>query len=117
MSAETPTRHPDTPEARSPISGPATGQRTTGNPHPRPDSGIGTVAERRERYLADVPPLYRGQAGRAFTGASRATCVRVKCLDCCNYQRMEVRHCQVILCPLHPIRPYQPGEDDTGGEE
>src|SRR4051794_36517045 len=30
--------------------------------------------------------------------------IRLKCLDCCCYQRSEVRLCEAIGCPLWPFR-------------
>ena len=33
--------------------------------------------------------------------------VDAKCWDCSHGQRLEVTHCQVVLCPLHALRPWQ----------
>ena len=30
--------------------------------------------------------------------------IRAKCLDCCCGDRVEVKHCAVIHCDLHPYR-------------
>jgi hypothetical protein len=35
---------------------------------------------------------------------SRRNAVREKCLDCCGYERKEVRLCTAIHCPLYPYR-------------
>ena len=68
--------------------------------------------EKQKAYCRDVPPLYVGIVQRAFGGAaSPRQAIKAKCLDCCGYQRDEVRHCQVVLCPLHAHRPYQQGGD------
>ena len=98
------------PEAGSPAKPSTTGTLTPRVPYPAPDSGIGSIEERRARYLADVSTAYRGIVIKAFEGNSRAAGVKAKCLDCSNFQRVEVRHCTVILCPLHPYRPYQQDE-------
>jgi hypothetical protein len=46
----------------------------------------------------------------------RAKAIRLKCLDCSNYQYTEVRLCPVTDCPLWPYR-YGRGYEDpaTGG--
>ena len=64
--------------------------------------------EKQKAYCRDVPPLYVGIVRRAFDcAASPRQAIKAKCLDCCGYQRDEVRHCTVILCPLWAYRPYQ----------
>ena len=30
--------------------------------------------------------------------------IRQKCLDCCCYEKKEVRLCAAVNCPLHPYR-------------
>jgi hypothetical protein len=67
----------------------------------------GTIEADRAQYLATVPVSSRGILRRAFVGKSRAGAVKAKCLDCCHFDREEIANCLVILCPLHPYRPYQ----------
>ena len=66
-------------------------------------------ATRIQTYLDNaVPPLHRLVTERALTGQlARAAAVKVKCLSCCKFERDEVKHCAVVICPLHLIRPYQ----------
>lgn len=33
--------------------------------------------------------------------------IKLKCLDCCCWQREEITHCTVRQCGLWAIRPYQ----------
>lgn len=33
--------------------------------------------------------------------------LKLKCLDCGNFQTQEVKFCECYSCPLHAIRPYQ----------
>lgn len=33
--------------------------------------------------------------------------VKLKCLDCCCFDKEEVRRCSTITCPLHKIRPFK----------
>jgi hypothetical protein len=42
----------------------------------------------------------RGDGG--MTKITRAKAIRLKCLDCSNYQYQEVRLCPVTDCPLWP---------------
>jgi len=59
-------------------------------------------------FLRSVPTGSRGAVGRAFAGtASPRSAIKAKCLDCCHFERAEVAACTVILCPLHPYRPFQ----------
>jgi hypothetical protein len=62
----------------------------------------------RERYLAGVPISARGIVEKALQGASSPrAAIKAKCLDCCGFDRAEIRACRVLLCPLHAFRPYQ----------
>lgn len=62
----------------------------------------------RADFLATVPTSARGIVGRAFTGtASPRAAIKAMCLTCSNYDRDEIAACPVILCPLHPYRPFQ----------
>ena len=33
--------------------------------------------------------------------------INAKCWDCSCGQRLEIRECPVVQCPLYPVRPYQ----------
>ena len=72
-----------------------------------------------ERYIANsVPDKHKMATRRALFGQmSRATAVKVKCLQCCNYDREEVRHCAVLTCALHDVRPYQPNQPQTSTDD
>lgn len=64
--------------------------------------------EQAEFLASSVPASARKLVARAFTGSlSPRQAIKAKCLDCSGYQRAEVTHCTVILCPLHRYRPYQ----------
>jgi hypothetical protein len=55
----------------------------------------------RERYTKHMQ--------RPTTSKSKA--IWAKCCECSNCQPTEIRHCQVITCPLYPFRPYKPRQD------
>lgn len=65
--------------------------------------------ERVVKYVASaVPEKHKIATQRALLGqVARSTAIRIKCLQCCNYEREEVRGCTVTTCALHPVRPYQ----------
>ena len=44
---------------------------------------------------------------RAYVGKSRSAAIKAKCLDCCCYQRNEVKLCTTVACPLWNYRPFQ----------
>lgn len=64
-----------------------------------------------QRYIreAHMPPRFHGLYRRSLEGGSRATAVKVKCLDCVGWEDAvaRVRDCEVVTCPLHAVRPYQ----------
>ena len=67
------------------------------------------LAEARQLPVLDtcpdeLKPRYLGTAIKAAT--QRAAAMKLKCLDCCCWQREEVRDCHISDCPLHPFRPY-----------
>jgi hypothetical protein len=65
-------------------------------------------AANRADYLASAPTSARGIVARAFARtASPRMAIKAKCLDCCHFDRAEVAGCTVLLCPLHPYRPFQ----------
>lgn len=86
---------------------------------PRVKTGI-NVDERRARriavYLRDsVPDKHKVATERVlYKKLSPAQAIKQKCLSCCNYSRDDVKHCDVVICPLNPYRPYQ---DNAVNEE
>lgn len=55
-----------------------------------------------------VPDKHKLATERALLGQiPRSTAIRVKCLQCCNYEREAIKLCTVLTCALYPVRPYQ----------
>lgn len=73
-----------------------------------------------QTYLdKSVPEKHKLATQRALLGQiTRSTAIRVKCLQCCGYQREEIKTCAVLTCALFPVRPYQDkaADEDTGEE-
>jgi hypothetical protein len=65
---------------------------------------------RRSRCRPRRPASCPGPSNRPPGAASgrKPGCIGLCCLDCCCWQREEVRHCTCVACPLWPVRPYQP---------
>ncbi len=61
------------------------------------------IAERR----ADMPKVYRSSYDKAVSGKSLRAAVNSFCLECCMWEREEVRRCTSLACPLYAVRPYQ----------
>ena len=62
-----------------------------------------------------IPDLFRGsyrkQYDKAMTGRAMRAAINSKCLECMSWQQAEVRDCHIVICPLHPYRPYQSRRD------
>jgi hypothetical protein len=56
---------------------------------------------------AEVPEYFKGLFRRAMSGKSKSAALKAKCVECCNFQRVEVENCTCLQCPLHQYRPYQ----------
>ena len=53
-----------------------------------------------------TPKRFLPLVDKAEKGSAKA-CVKLKCLECSNWQSSEVKQCVIIDCPLYPIRPFQ----------
>ena len=58
---------------------------------------------------AVVPERFQPVVNRVIKGSMKAA-VNLKCLDCCDYQPIEVKLCECNACSLWPFRPYKPRE-------
>lgn len=58
-------------------------------------------------YLKTIPDRAKSTFTRAFSGKSKASALKAKCLDCSNFQMEEIKLCPVKKCPLWQYRPYQ----------
>lgn len=76
------------------------------------------IDKKRRSFIEQAPDLYKAPLERLYFGTgqkSRALAVKLKCLDCCCFQREEVRRCPVASCPLWGLRPFQMAEE--GGDD
>lgn len=58
-------------------------------------------------YVSRIPDSQKGVFKRAYSGKSKPSAVKAKCLDCTNFQRQEVELCETTTCPLYQYRPYK----------
>ena len=58
----------------------------------------------------DVPDRWQWLAAEAVK--SRASAVKLFCLECVGYSVSDVRHCTATKCPLFHHRPYKVAGDD-----
>lgn len=73
--------------------------------------------ESTQRKVDDTTPLIQFftsfekgkylKLAKAIKRGSIKAAVKLKCLECANYQIEEIKHCQCFDCPLYPIRPYK----------
>jgi len=60
-----------------------------------------------EKRVKDMPSIYRSTYRKATRGKSLRAAINSQCLECCQWQRVEVRDCTALACPLYAVRPYQ----------
>lgn len=60
-----------------------------------------------QKRLEDMPESYRANYLKAVEGKSRPCAVKAMCLECMGWQRIEVKNCPSIACPLYNYRPYR----------
>lgn len=63
-------------------------------------------AETFAKLRKSTPKRYLPLVDKAEKGSAKA-CLKLKCLECSNWQSSEVKQCVIIDCPLFPIRPFQ----------
>jgi len=77
---------------------------------PRQQISITNLTELQLQELRTIHrhiPRYDSLFKRIFNGHSRGAAVKGKCLECCCWQRNEVRDCNIEGCALWLYRPYQ----------
>lgn len=59
-----------------------------------------------------APTGYVELANRIATTGSKSLALKMVCLQCTNYQRAEIRDCNITHCVLWNFRPFQKGNDE-----
>jgi hypothetical protein len=68
---------------------------------------IDELQKRIVKKLEDIPKIYRGIYIQAIEKMSRKAAIHAFCLECCAWQKEEIRKCTSPECPLFALRPYQ----------
>ncbi len=63
-------------------------------------------AETFKRLKLETPKRFLPIVQKAQKGSAKA-CIKLKCLECSNWDSKEVKLCNITNCPLYPIRPFQ----------
>jgi hypothetical protein len=94
----------------------ATGRPTNGQQNISYCGGRNRSSARRQERIAErraqIPRAYRANYDKAVAGRSLRAAIRAQCLECCMWQRIEVRLCTDLACPLYAVRPYQRGSQN-----
>lgn len=69
------------------------------------------ITKKRDVYMGLKPQSMVSAYKKAYAG-SKAAAVKAKCLDCTGDQRLEVKNCDSVTCPLWSVRPFQTREMD-----
>ncbi len=69
--------------------------------------------ERIAQRLRDIPKIYRRIYQQAVKGKSRKAAIHAFCLECCAWEKEEVRKCTSPECPLYVLRPYREGANHS----
>jgi hypothetical protein len=64
-------------------------------------------AEHIRKHRTEIPIIHRQTYDRAMKGKSLKSAIKSFCLECCCWQKEEVRLCTSLACPLFPYRPYK----------
>lgn len=71
--------------------------------------------EQKTEEIRNTSPMYQGVVAKALEKrASPRQAIKARCLQCTNFQRLEISACQVARCALWEYRPYQ---DTIAGDE
>lgn len=59
-----------------------------------------------DERLNQMPPNYHNTYRKALQRKSMAAAVKSQCLECCGWQKEEVKLCTDLGCPLYKYRPF-----------
>jgi len=66
------------------------------------------ISKKDNKDLIDgAPKEFHAMIQKIIDSNSRIGRIKLKCLECTNWDRKEVKLCNITSCPLHPIRPYK----------
>ena len=81
-----------------------------GAEHARKKSSARELTAEQKKELQEVSeylPSALKVFSQAYSGFSKASGIKAKCIECCNLDKAEVSRCNISGCPLWRYRPYQ----------
>lgn len=69
------------------------------------------------RMRKSTPERFRPLVDKLEKSGSLKACIKLKCLECSNWQPGEVKECVITDCPLFPIRPFQGKKTEETNEQ
>jgi len=67
------------------------------------------------KIRVEIPKKYQILYEKAISGQSKTSAIHVHCLECCGWQKEEVKKCTDINCALFAYRPYTRSDDADSG--
>jgi hypothetical protein len=61
------------------------------------------------KRILQIPAIHQAVYKNAVFSKGRKDAIKAQCLECCCWQKEEVRLCTDLGCPLYPYRPYKEG--------
>jgi hypothetical protein len=76
------------------------------------------IDKKKHSYFKNIPEKYKVLFLKIAVGETTSLIkkIKAKCLDCCCFEREEVRLCNMDQCALHRVRPYQNKEIENQEE-
>jgi len=69
---------------------------------------IAVASEKEKIFLNSLQISYQFLFLKNYFGViTRSQAIKLKCLDCTNYQREEITNCTIKKCALFKFRPYK----------
>ena len=65
------------------------------------------IEEEHRKWCEKIPKPMQTVYLRAIQGHSLRAAVNARCQDCTNWQRIEIRECLAVTCPLWEYRLYR----------
>ena len=66
------------------------------------------LAQQSLELIEKYSPARYSNTVKSLRKGSLKAALKMKCLECSDFQTQEIKHCPVLQCPLHLVRPYQP---------
>ena len=69
------------------------------------------LTDERKKHILSVPEVRRSAFVSAYQKKSMRSAINAFCLECIQFEMLEITNCTARTCPLYEYRPYQNGEE------